>query len=349
MLFLQRRRNRIWITISAVAALALTTAGCGSTSSSASAGSSSASSGDSTSSSAASPGASSGKKLHIGVMLFNTDLPFYAPLTAGINAEAAKLGVDVDIQNGQLDPARQAQLIQQFVTQKKDAILVSASDADAVVPAVRLANAAHIPVLGLTNDIGEGASRLTYVGSDNVKFGSLLAEGASKIVGPKARVAVILGALGTTSQRQRSQGIEEYMKAHPGMNMLAQQTANWDNAQALKVGQDLLSKYPKGTIDAILTEGPEGATAAKFAASNGRTDVKFIVGDISKDVRDQLVAGTIAGGVFQNPYDQGVTGVQFAVDAASGKAASVPQPNAYQPIAFYSAAEAAKIPTNALF
>lgn len=288
-------------------------------------------------------------RLQIGVMLFNTDLPFYAPLSDGIRQKAEQLGVDVDIQNGQLDPARQAQLVQQFVSQGKDAIIISASDADAVVPAVRQANAANIPVLGLTNDIGAGAERLTYVGSDNVKFGSLLGEGALTVAGPKAKIAVILGALGTTSQRERTQGIEEFVKANPGLTIIDQQTANWDNAQALKVGQDFLSKYPPGTLDVVLAEGPEGAAAAKFAASNGRTDVKFVVGDISQDVRDQMAAGTIAGAVFQNPFDQGQTGVQYAVDAANGKSADIPQPTAYQLLEFYTAADAAKIPANALF
>ncbi len=287
--------------------------------------------------------------LQIGVMLFNTDLPAYAPLTAGIKAKADELGVQVDIQNGQLDPARQAQLVQQFVTQRKDAIVISASDADAIVPAVRQANAANIPVLGVTNDIGDGAQRLTYVGSDNVAFGEILARGALEATRPDAKVAVILGALGTTSERERTEGIEKFVAAHPGMQIIAKQSANWDNAQALKVGQDLLSKYPPGTLDAIICEGPEGAAAAKYAASAGRTDVKFIVGDTSQDVMAQLEAGTITATAFQNFFDQGGTALQYAVDAASGKEGDVPQPDAYAPIDLYTVADVAKIPANSLF
>jgi ABC-type sugar transport system substrate-binding protein len=324
------RRQILGALAATILSIGLVTSGCGGTPDAAS-------------------GGTGGDKPKIGVMLFSTELPFYAPLQEGINAKAAELGVDVDIQSGQLDPARQAQLVQQFVTQGKDAIIISASDADAVVPAVRQANAANIPVLGLTNDIGSGAERLTYVGTNNVEFGKLLGEGAAKVGGEKAKVAVILGALGTTSQRDRTEGIEKYIADHPGMTIVDKQTANWDNAQALKVGQDFLSKHPKGTLDVIVTEGPEGATAAKFAAANGRTDVKFVVGDVSRDVRDQLKAGTIAAAVFQNPYDQGQTGVQYAVDAANGKAADVPSPNAFQPLELYTGDDADKIPENALF
>ena len=294
------------------------------------------------------PGGANGS-VRIGVMLFNTDLPAYAPLTAGVTAKADELGVEVDIQNGQLDPARQAQLVQQFVTQRKDAIVISASDADAIVPAVRQANAAGIPVLGVTNDIGEGAQRLTYVGSDNVAFGGILAKGALEATGPAAKVAIMLGALGTSSERQRTEGIETFVAANPGMQIVARQTANWDNAQALKVGQDLLAKYPPGTLDAIICEGPEGAAAAKYAASAGRSDVKFIVGDTSADVMAQLKAGTIAATAFQNFFDQGGMAIQYAVDAAKGKSAEVPQPNAFAPIDLYTAADVTKIPENSLF
>ena len=139
------------------------------------------------------------------------------------------------------------------------------------------------------------------------------------------------------------------MAAHPGMQIIAKQTANWDNAQALKVGQDLLAKYPPGTLDAIICEGPEGAAAAKYAASAGRTDVKFVVGDTSQDVKAQLEAGTIAATAFQNFFDQGGTAIQYAVDAASGREGEVPQPNAYAPIDLYTAADVQKIPDNSLF
>jgi ribose transport system substrate-binding protein len=289
------------------------------------------------------------KDLEIGVMLFNTDLPFYAPLQKGIRLEAERQGVDVDIQNGQLDPARQAQIIQQFVTQKKDAIIISASDADAVVPAVKQANAANIPVLGLTNDVGKGAERLTYVGSDNIEFGRLLGQGVVETVGENAKVALILGALGTTSQRDRSKGFKEFMAKNPGIELLDEQAADWDNAKALKVGQDFLNKYKRGQIDAIVVQGPEGAAPAKAAVKSGRDDVKFIVGDISADVQQQLKAGTIDAAVFQDPYEQGQVGVRYAVEAASGKAEGVPNPFAYQPIDLFDSKEWSQVPEESLF
>jgi ribose transport system substrate-binding protein len=58
------------------------------------------------------------------------------------------------------------------------------------------------------------------------------------------------------------------------------QAADWDNAKALAITQDFLSKYPKGSLAAIVDQGPEGVTGANFAAEQGRTEVKFIMATI---------------------------------------------------------------------
>ncbi len=294
-------------------------------------------------------GGGGGSTPEVGVMLFNTELPFYAPLQDGLRSEARKLGVDVDIQNGQLDPARQAQLVQQFTTQNKDVIIISASDADAIVPSVKQANSQDIPVMGLTNDVGKGAERLTYIGTDNVEFGRLLGKGVVEEVGEDAKVGLILGALGTTSQRERTQGFKEYVKKHPGIQILEEQTGNWDNADALKVGQDFLNKYGEGEIDSIVVEGPEGAAPARYAARNGRDDVKFVVGDISRDVQAQLKSGSIAAAVFQDPFQQARTAIQYAKAIADGKEADIPKPFAYAKMQLFGSRDWDKVPANALF
>jgi ABC-type sugar transport system substrate-binding protein len=77
--------------------------------------------------------------------------------------------------------------------------------------------------------------------------------------------------------------------------------------------------------------------------------VKFIVGDISRDVQSQLRNGTIAAAVFQDPYQQGRTGVEYAVMAATDREKEVPSPLAYQEMKLFTSADWSKVPDNALF
>lgn len=285
----------------------------------------------------------------IGVMLFSNSVPYYAPMIEGLRAQAEKYGFDLDMQDGQTDSAKEIAIIQQFTTARKDVIIVDPSIPDAVVPAINAAVDAGIPVLTLNLDAGADARRLAYVGPDPVDQGRKIGEAVLATGGPTARVAVILGALGNTSQLNRSAGLQEVVNANPGMNIIDQQTANWDNGQALRVGQDFLAKYPPGTIDVIAGQGPETVAAANWAAANGRTDVQFVICDVSREVAAAIEGGTVAAGVYTDPYVQGTTVMDFAALIVDGNEAEVPRPAWYAPASVVDRETVGDIDAGSLF
>jgi ribose transport system substrate-binding protein len=124
----------------------------------------------------------------------------------------------------------------------------------------------------------------------------------------------------------------DYLKDYPKVEILAKQSADWDNAKALAITQDWLSKYPKGTIDAIVDQGPEGATGAKYGFDNGRTEIKFMMGDYPADVKAGIEAGYIYGTVDQDPYPQGVNAVDQAYYWLTGQKDKVVTPQLYLPL-----------------
>ena len=272
------------------------------------------------------------KNYTIGSMIWNTSVPFYSNFIKGQQDTAKALGVTLDLQNGNGDLATQVAVIQQFITKKVDLIIVTPSDAQGIVPVIKQANQAGIPVIAANNRVGEGATLVTFVGADDKEFGKTQGQLLVKAIGKKGNVALILGALGTSAQLLREQGMTEYLKDYPDIKIVAKQTADWDNAKALAVAQDLLNKYPKGQLDAIIDQGPEGANAAKYASDNGRTDIKFLMGDYPADVRSGIQAGYIYGTVDQDPQPQGVESVKMAVTYLNGQKDKVPTPNYYLPL-----------------
>ncbi len=221
--------------------------------------------------------------------------------------------------------------MQQFVTQQYDMILISPSDPKGIVPAIRQANAANIPVMAVNTkaDTSDGAELVTYVGVDDVEFGHHQGELLAKALDGKGTVAYITGKLGTSAQIERQQGFEDALGDYPGIKVVATQAADWDNAKALAVTQDFLSKYPSGQLDAVVGQGPESVTGAKYAFGNNRKDVKFIIGDYPADVRDAIVEGSVYGTVDQDPAPQGVNAITYAVNWLQGKESEVPRPEAY--------------------
>ncbi|NYI42905.1 sugar ABC transporter substrate-binding protein [Demequina lutea] len=318
-----RFRRAILVVSAAATALALTACSSG------------AASQASDTASQASDTASSGgvtNQLVIGSMLWNASVPFYSNFIVGQQEEADKLGVKLVMVDGKGDLGAEVAGIQQLITQKVDAILVTASDATGIAPAVEQAVKAGIPVFAVNNRVDDAAGAVTFIGADDYEFGKQQAKLLVDSVGETANVAYLVGTLGTSAQLLRQKGFEEVLAAHPGIVLVATQSDNWDAAKSLTVVQDWLNKYPKGSLDAIVGQGPEAANAAKYASDRGRTDIKFILGDYPVEVRNGIIDGYILGTVDQDPRPQGVRSVEAAVQWLTGQRDKVVQPNEYLPL-----------------
>lgn len=283
-------------------------------------------------------------KLVIGSMIWNTSVPFYSNFIAGQQETAAELGVELKLVDGKGDLGTEVAAIRQLITQEVDAILVTASDAQGVAPAVQQAIDAGIPVFAVNNRVADGLDIVTFIGADDVEFGRQQARLLVQEVGENAKVAYMMGALGTSAQLLRQQGFEEVLKDYPGIEIVDAQTANWDAAEALGLTQNWLNKFPAGSLDAIVAQGPEAANAAKYVTDNGRTDIKVIVGDYPADVRAGIEAGYILGTVNQDPKPQGVRSVEAAVLWLTGKQDQVTRPNEYLELPMVTKANVATYP-----
>lgn len=273
--------------------------------------------------------AADGKR--IGFMIWNTSVPFYSNLIKTAKETAAKNSLALDIQSGNGDLSTQISIVQQFIAQQVDLIMIAPSDPKGIVPVVKQANAANIPVMAVNTkaDVSSGAKILTYVGVDDFVFGQRQGDLIAKALGEKGKIAYILGKLGTSAQLDREAGLMDTLKKYPNISIVEKQAADWDNSKALAITQDYLSKYPQGAIDAIVDQGPEGVNGANFATESGRTDVKFIMGDYPKDVRNAVIKGTVYGTVNQDPAPQGKVAIEDAVLVFAGKGGQVPAPNHY--------------------
>ena len=194
---------------------------------------------------------------------------------------------------------------------------------------VKQAVAAGIPVIAANNNVAEGVEIVTFVGSSNYDFGQLQCKLLVEAIGNAGNVGYILGALGTDPQVNREKGFTDCLQAYPDIKIVAKQTANWDNAQALAVVQDWLSKYPSGELAAIVDQGPEAVTGAQNAQQSGRSDVKFVLGNYPATVQKAIIDGIVFGTIVEDPYTQGYTSVEYAYNWLSGAQDKVERPQHY--------------------
>ena len=267
----------------------------------------------------------------IGVSVAYLKVPFYANFKTGLQDGAEHYGFTYDLVDGNSgDVATELANLQNFIAQKYDLVILTPSG-EGIIPGIKLVNDAGIPLIEANNKAGFGrdeVSVLTYVGADDVAFGRLQGDLLTKAFdGKAARVAYIMGFPGSPAQVLRAKGWDEFLAANTQHIEVARMTDDFDGAKALAVVQDLLSRFPKGELDAIVLQGPEASAAVDYAIRSGREEVVFIVGDYPADVRQLIHDGKIFGTVNQDPYPQAYNAMRMAWLHFNGKDSEIPKPN----------------------
>ena len=252
----------------------------------------------------------------IGICCANFETPKQvAWMNAATEALDAYGNYKVDQQDGKDDPATQTQIIENFITQKKDMVIVAPTQTDALVAAVKECNEAGIPVITVNRTLGERAEVLTEVNMDCVEAGRMSAQMVEKLLGGEGKVAYLIGTLGAGPQIQESEGFYKYLEDKPEIEVVFEQTTEWNKETAIQVVENMLQKFPAGEIDAIVCQGPDDAVGAVAACeAAGRTELlgKIIAFDYPSYVKEAIEAGTVYGTINQDPRLQGVLAAEVA-------------------------------------
>ena len=284
----------------------------------------------------------------IGVSVAYLKVPFYANFKTGLEDGAKQYGFTYElVDGGGGDVAAELANLQNFIAKKVELIILTPSG-DGIIPGIKLVNDAGIPIIEANNKAGFNRSEvkvLTYVGADDVEFGRLQGKLVDQAFGgKKAKIAYMMGILGTSPQILRAKGWDEFRAKYPQYEEVARVTNDFDTPKALAVTQDLLSRFPKGQLDAIVMQGPEPSAAVDFAARSGRDEIKFIVGDYPADVRQLIYDGKVFGTVDQDPYPQAYNAMKMAWLHFNGKDAEIPKPD-FLPLPLVTKENAEKTPS----
>ena len=146
-----------------------------------------------------------------------------------------------------------------FISQKFDAIIVEPVDQAGIAPAIQKANAAKIPVISIVSRSSGG--NFTYIGNTYIDGGIMQAEYMIKALPQNAQIVYMIGQLGYDHSRDRRAGfLDTLAKSRPDVKLLAEQTANYDRAEGMKLMEDWIQAYPK--IDGIICANDQMALGA---------------------------------------------------------------------------------------
>ncbi|MEV3857113.1 substrate-binding domain-containing protein [Streptomyces sp. NPDC050095] len=262
-------------------------------------------------------GTSDSGKPKIGLSLSTLNNPFFVQIRAGAQAEAKKLGVDLTVTDAQNDASQQANQMQNFTSSSLDAIILNPVDSAAASNSVKAANTSDMPVVAVDRGV-EKAKVATLVASDNVAGGELAAKTMAEKLGGTGKIVILQGQAGTSAARERAAGFAKGLKAYPGIEVLAQQPADFDRTKGLDVMSNLLQAHPD--VQGVIAANDEMALGAiKALGSKAGKSVPVIGFDGEADGIKAVEAGTMYASVAQQPRELGEIAVQNAVRAAQGK------------------------------
>jgi ribose transport system substrate-binding protein len=140
--------------------------------------------------------------------------PFFNDVRRGCEAEAKKLGVRCQYTGPTVTEIQpQIQVLEALIQRHVDGLAISAVDGKAVIPVIKRAMAAGIPVVMFDADAAPGSGRLAFIGTNNYRGGVALGKGFGKLLPGGGKYAVITGGLGAENLNDRIRGVHDGLKA----------------------------------------------------------------------------------------------------------------------------------------
>ncbi|WP_378956207.1 substrate-binding domain-containing protein [Pelosinus sp. sgz500959] len=255
-------------------------------------------------------------KKKIGVSLLTKEHVFFNKIEEAIKAEAKVKGLDVIIMDGGQDSNKQMSQLQDFITQKVDAIALAPASSSGIEPGIALAKKANIPLF--TFDVSAKGDVVSHIATDNKEGGRIAGQYmGEKILNGKGKVAIVTYSE-VESCVNREEGFKEAIAKFPGIQIVDVQNSSGSAEKAANVTQDMLLKNPD--LDAIFAVGDPFAVGALSAIRAAGKKVKIVGFDgnpegIAEIKKNDLWIADIA----QNPDEIGKAVVDSIKDKLDGK------------------------------
>ena len=262
--------------------------------------------------------------IKIGITQNNVGVDSYQTTYEKAFKEAASKaeGVETIVLDAGGDVARQIAQMQDLIQQKVDAIIIWPTNGKAVVPVVRKAHKAGIPVIVTNSNIAtEGTEFIaSFSGPDNITQGIYSAEMMCDALQGKGKIVQISGQPGYTTAIERQKGFEDRLAvACPGVEIMDTQPGDWNREKSQRVMEAFLVKYDN--IDGVYSgDDNMGVGALNAAKASKRAgDIAFIGATNFSVGYEAMERGEYYGSIYQSPVDDAINALKTAISVVKGE------------------------------
>jgi ribose transport system substrate-binding protein len=219
------------------------------------------------------------------------------------------------------DLAGQVALVENAVNRKVAGIVLAPSDPDALIPAMKKAWEAKIPVILIDSSASDAGKNYyqSFLATDNKKAGELCAQALIAKVGTTGKIAIMSYTAGSGSEVGRVGGFKDYIQKHSKLQIVGPFYSNSQMGTALNQTTDVLAANAdlKGLFGA---NEPTAIGMGRALVQSGKAGKVVAIGfDGNADLQGFIKDGTLEAIAVQSAYQMGSLGVKTAVQVSQGK------------------------------
>jgi ribose transport system substrate-binding protein len=259
-------------------------------------------------------------KVVIAYMPPATEFNYYIAIGEGIKSAAKQAGIETFMlapQSG-ADINGQMGMIQDAITKKVSAIILSTHDEAAAAPLVKQAIEKGIAVVIVNSDIAKFPTPVTGVvgysqRKGTNKIGQYFLE---KLGGKGAKIGIIEGQPGYHST-ERVGGFTDVVTGKPGIEIQASLPGGWNVEGGNTAAMDLLQAHPQ--VDTIFAGNDYMIMGAALAAKALGRKLTLLGNDGDTAALEQIADGQVTATVDTTPFAMGEVAFAVTMDALNGK------------------------------
>jgi len=262
------------------------------------------------------------KEIAVIVKTANSD--FWQNVKKGANAAVGNLkGYTSTFQGAASDTdlAGQVSLVENAVNRKVAGIVLAPSDPDALIPAIKKAWEAKIPVVLIDSAAADSGKAYyqSFLATDNKTAGELCAKTLIEKIGTTGKIAIMSYTAGSGSEIGRVGGFTDYIKKHSKLQIVGPFYSNSQMGTALNQTTDVLAANPdlKGIFGA---NEPTAIGMGRALVQAGKAGKVVAIGfDGNSDLQGFVKDGTIEAIAVQSAFEMGNLGVKTVAEIVEGK------------------------------
>ncbi len=260
-----------------------------------------------------------GGRQKIAIIVSTLNNPWFVFLAQTASKQAESLGYEAKIFDSQNNTAIETDNFENAIAAGYSAILLNPTDANGSIVNVNKAKASGVPVFCMDREVNSSSGPTSQILSDSYSGSVNLGKYFVKQTNKKGKYVEILGLVSDNNTWNRSKGFHSVVDYYPGLEMVAQQSADFDRNKGLEVMESILHAHPD-IVGVFCGNDAMAMGAYQALVAAGKADkVKVIGFDGAEDAIQGVRDGKILATAMQFPKVIAETAAKYANEYLKGK------------------------------